>query len=288
MPQANHSDSETEATGTNMTPRRKGNRGSENMTEYEKQRMKRIEENKARMKAMGLDKMASSFMGSIPVSRNAKKKGKKKVGLEDDEEYKPHGEDEEFSSSSGSDGDDDDDEFRMSRTKPKVKKSTPSKKISELSGNSDFVDDDDDALMKAIALSLQDSPGFLDVKSKTPQNSDPNASSVEKTERKQIVDKDDSRNRKRKNLFASRVQMTEDELILHFFQFDEVGKGGINLRDLCRIAASHDFTWTYEEMGQMIEFFDSNGDGKLSLEDFTKIVERCNMRQGSENAQLPS
>ncbi|KAI3767706.1 hypothetical protein L2E82_18061 [Cichorium intybus] len=69
------------------------------------------------MKAMGLEKMASSFMGSIPVSRNAKKKGKKKVGLEDDEEYKPHGDDEEFSSSSGPDGDDDDNEFRMSRTK---------------------------------------------------------------------------------------------------------------------------------------------------------------------------
>ncbi|KAI3690749.1 hypothetical protein L2E82_48956 [Cichorium intybus] len=134
--------------------------------------------------------------------------------------------------------------------------------------------------MEAIALSLQDSPGFLDVKSKTPQNSDPNASSVEKTER------NDSRNRKRKKLFASRVEMTEDELILHFFQFDEVGKWGINLKDQYRIAASHDFTWTYEEMGQMIKVFYSNGDGKLSLEDFTKIVQRYNMRQGFENAQF--
>ncbi|CAH1424071.1 unnamed protein product [Lactuca virosa] len=287
MQQPNQSDSETEATGSDMTPRRKENRGSENMTEYEKQRMKRIEENKARMKAMGLDKMASSFMGTVPVSRNANKKGKQKVGLEDDEEYKPPVEDEEFSSASESDCDDYDDEFHMSRTKPKVKKSTPSKKISKLSENSDFVgDDDDDALMKAIALSLQDSPSFLDVMSKTPpQKSDSKVSNVEK---KQIVRKDDSGNRKRKNWFASRVQMTEDELILHFFQFDEVGKGGISLRDLRRVAASHDFTWTDEEMGDMIQFFDSNGDGKLSLEDFTKIVERCHMRQGSENTQLAS
>ncbi|KAM0048631.1 hypothetical protein Hdeb2414_s0008g00276661 [Helianthus debilis subsp. tardiflorus] len=282
MPQSDHSDSETEAAAS-TTPRRKVkvNRGSEKMTEYEKQRMKRIEENKARMKAMGLDKMASSFMGSIPISQNQKKgKGKKKVGLEDDEEYQPSAIDEEPSSSSGSD--DEDDEVCVSRSKPKHKNSTPSKKVSKLSRISNVVDDDDEALMKAIALSLQDSPGFLDIESKTPpQRSDANTSNVE---RKQSVRKDDSGKRKRKNLFTSRVQMTEDELILHFFQFDEAGKGGINLRDLQRTAASHDFTWNNDEMEHMIHFFDSDGDGKLSLEDFTKIVERCNMRQGSENA----
>ncbi|KAK9051569.1 hypothetical protein SSX86_028196 [Deinandra increscens subsp. villosa] len=274
MPQSNQSDSETEATISD-TPRRKENRGSEKMTEYEKQRMKRIEENKARMKAMGLDKIASSFMGSIPISRNEKRKGKKKAGLEDDEEYKPSAIDEESSSSSGSDKED---EFCASRTKPKLKNSTPSKKTSKLSDIPHFVDDDE-ALMKAIALSLQDSAGFLDVESKMPpQRSDANASNVENLERKQSVRKDDSGKRKRKNMFTSRVQMTEDELILHFFQFDESGKGGINLRDLRRVAASHDFTWKDEEMERMIHFFDSDGDGKLSLEDFTKIVERCNMR----------
>ncbi|XP_022029626.1 uncharacterized protein LOC110930601 isoform X2 [Helianthus annuus] len=283
MPQSDHSDSETEAAAS-TTPRRKFkvNRGSEKMTEYEKQRMKRIEENKARMKAMGLDKMASSFMGSIPISQNQKKgKGKKKVGLEDDdEEYKPSAIDEESSSSSGSDNED---EVCVSRWKPKHKNSTPSKKVSKLSGTSNVVDDDE-ALMKAIALSLQDSLGFLDIESKTPpQRSDANASNVE---RKQSVRKDDSGKRKRKNLFTSRVQMTEDELILHFFQFD--GKGGINLRDLQRAAASHDFTWNDDEMEHMIHFFDSDGDGKLSLEDFTKIVERCNMRQGSENGERAS
>ncbi|KAI3743776.1 hypothetical protein L1987_56842 [Smallanthus sonchifolius] len=258
MPQLNHSDSEPEATIAD-TPRRKGNRGSEKMTEYEKQRMKRIEENKARMKAMGLDKMASSFMGSIPISQNEKGKGKK-MGMEDDEEYKPSAIDEESSSSSGSDNVE---EFCASRTKPKLKKSTPSKKISKLSGISDFVDDDDEALMKAIALSLQDSPGFLDVESKTPpQRSDANASSVENFERNQSVRKDDSGKRKRKNSFTSRVQMTEDELILDFFQFDEAGKGGINLRDLQRVATLHDFTWKDEEIEHMIHFFDSDGDGK--------------------------
>ncbi|KAL8268359.1 hypothetical protein R6Q59_002157 [Mikania micrantha] len=274
MPQSNQSDSETDA-AISDTPQKKGNRGSEKMTEYEKQRLKRIEENKSRMNAMGLDKMASSFMGSIPISQNQKRKGKKKVSLKDDEEYEPSAVDEESSSSSGSDNED---ELCASRTKPKLKKSTPSKKISKLSGISHFVDDDE-ALMKAIALSLQDSQGFLDVENKMPpQRSDANAPNVENFKKKQSVHKDDSGKHKRKNMYTSRVQMTEDELILHFFQFDEAGKGGINLRDLQRVAALHDFTWKDDEMEHMIHFFDSNGDGKLSLEDFTKIVERCKRR----------
>ncbi|PWA87008.1 calmodulin-related protein [Artemisia annua] len=194
---------------------------------------------------------------------------------------------------------------------PKPKKSTPSKKNLKLADNAGYVDDDE-ALMKAIALSLQDSLG--DAANKTPpQSSDTNESIAEKTERNPTVRKDDSGKRKRKNivlysvlvicsfslwllvgpmkfatldLVTSRVQMSEDELILHFFQFD--GKGGINLRDLRRVAASHDFTWNDEEMENMIKFFDSNEDGKLSLEDFTKIVELCNMRQGPENTEPAS
>lgn len=73
--------------------------------------------------------------------------------------------------------------------------------------------------------------------------------------------------------------MTEDELILHFFQFDEVGQGSITLRDLRRVAAAHDFTWSDQEMADMVHIFDGDGDGKLSLEDFRGIVGRCNMIQ---------
>ncbi|XP_071736090.1 uncharacterized protein [Rutidosis leptorrhynchoides] len=289
MSQSNQSEAD-------MTPE-SDNDCSNEMTEYEKQRMKRIEENKARMKSMGLDKAATLFMGSIPISQKSNKKGKKKLKVEDDEEYNPSDKDEESSSSN-------DDELYVSPSKSKPKKSTPSKKNSKLSGNlgptpskkplklsgnSDFITDDDDALMKAIALSLQDSSGFLDVGSKTPpQSSDAKASIVENTEKKQIVCNDESGKRKRKNSFTGRVKMTDDELILHFFQFDEAGKGGINLRDLRRVAASHDFTWNDEEMLHMIQFFDTDEDGKLSLDDFTKIVERCNMKQGSESAEQAS
>ncbi|GKC25275.1 centrin-2-like isoform X1 [Tanacetum coccineum] len=63
------------------------------------------------------------------------------------------------------------------------------------------------------------------------------------------------------------------------------GKEGIHLRDSRRVTTSHDFTWKDEEMEHMIQFFDRNEDGKLILEDFTKIVKRCNLRQASENAE---
>lgn len=91
---------------------------SDKMTDYEKERMKRIEENKARMKAMGLDKLASSFIASVPapISQNQNKKGKRKLGLEDDDEYQPSVDDQESSSSAESDADSDDsddDEFSV-------------------------------------------------------------------------------------------------------------------------------------------------------------------------------
>ncbi|KAK1361566.1 hypothetical protein POM88_046040 [Heracleum sosnowskyi] len=65
--------------------------------------------------------------------------------------------------------------------------------------------------------------------------------------------KEDTGRRKRKKLTINRVQMTEDELILHFFQFDEGGQGSITLQDLRRVAAAHDFTWSDKEMAYMIQ-----------------------------------
>ncbi|KAJ0494212.1 hypothetical protein HanIR_Chr12g0594831 [Helianthus annuus] len=75
------------------------------MTVYEKQRMKTIEENKAKMKAAGLDEKAYPFKGTIPMSQNEKSKGKKKGGLEDNEELMPFSTDEESSYLSGPDKD---------------------------------------------------------------------------------------------------------------------------------------------------------------------------------------
>ncbi|KAJ6320567.1 hypothetical protein OIU78_015871 [Salix suchowensis] len=239
------------------------------ITEYEKQRLSRIAENKARMEALGLNKMATSLMGSVQKSRQ--RKGKQK--FVDDEEYKPNDE-------TACDDDDDDDDFddedfvggqsssKSWRSKGKRKSSKPEKTpVQKHVSSADYVYGDDDELMQAIALSLRDSPN--------------NATPKERKVDAHV--QEDSGRRKRKKSLSSRVQMTEDDLILHFFQFDEAGKGAITMRDLRRVANAHDFTWTDKELADMIHCFDGDGDGKLTLDDFRKIAGRCNMTQCSEN-----
>ncbi|XP_049380672.1 uncharacterized protein LOC125845233 isoform X3 [Solanum stenotomum] len=271
MAKSNVSDSETEETNSDSEespaePQRTGK-----LTDYEKQRMKRIEENRARMKAMGLHKMATSLMGASPKPQKKDKdrKGKKKV-VDEDEDYEP----------AQSEDEDDDGNFEVPKSQ----------------------------LKKAIALSLQDSAGFLNLANKVPmQGTDADSTkkdsnekaflkkvSNEKASLKKASNEKDvgtcnqedvTGKRKRKQQQArNREQMTEDDLIMHFFQFDEAGKGSISFRDLQKMVVSHDFTWSDEDLANMIRCFDSSGDGKLSLDDFRKIVVRCNMIQGSEDA----
>ncbi|KZV49033.1 hypothetical protein F511_10984 [Dorcoceras hygrometricum] len=265
--------------------------GKENMIQYERERLKRIEENKRRMEALGLHKMASSFMSSVQKAHKKQndRKGKKKM-VDEDEEYKPT---EEEQSSSG----EEDEEFSGSGKKKGKRSASTRKKygsVKKLTFTSDFVDDDD--LMQAIALSLQDSAGFLDVKTNCPPQSsganlrDSSAATASGTTFIDSSDKrkenlyvpDDSRKRKRKEPITRRTQMSEDELLIHFFQFDETGNEGFFLRDLRRLAAAHDFTWSEKEMADMIHLFDSDGDGKITLDDFRKIVCRCNMLKGTD------
>lgn len=312
MAKSNASDSETEERNSGSSseeeeeespvepPQRAGE-----LNEYEKQRMKRIEENRARMKAMGLYKMANSLMGSSPKPQKKGKdiKGKKKV-VDEDEDYEPAQSDNDLSCDTGDDDDElNDVDYQVSKSQlkklqSKKKLQTPKKRVSNTTvpTDTDFVDDDV-ALMQAIALSLQDSAGFLNLANKVPmQDTDADStkkdSSVKASLKKASNEKekgtcnqeDATKKRKRKQQTRNRVQMTEDDLIMHFFQFDEAGKGSISFRDLRKMAVSHDFTWSDEDMENMIRCFDSNEDGKLSLDDFRKIVVRCNMIQGSEDA----
>ncbi|KAL0339288.1 UNVERIFIED_CONTAM: hypothetical protein Sangu_1450900 [Sesamum angustifolium] len=274
-------------------------RNQEKLSDYEKLRLKRIEENKRRMDALGLSKIATSFMESVqktPKKKN-EEKGKRKL-VDEDEEYNPIQDDEEMSSSA--EEDEDDEEFSLSQKKKvKRKTSTPNKRgpIQKPTFDSDFVEDDN-ALMQAIALSLQDSAGFLDVKSssknsgahlkkttssKIPATHTTDTASDKRKESSCIQDDPGKRKRKKPGTqITSRVQMTEDEMLIHFFQFDETGKGGITLRDVERLAIAHDFTWSEKEMADMIRCFDSNGDGKVSFDDFQNIVGRCKMLKGSD------
>ena len=96
------------------------------MSEYEKQRLARIAENRARMEALGLPKMASSLMGSAQNSRKSKgkakgsaqnsrkSKGKAKV-TEEDEDYRPQ-EEEPVSSSSEEEENNDDEDYLGKKT----------------------------------------------------------------------------------------------------------------------------------------------------------------------------
>lgn len=246
------------------------------LSEYERQRLSRIEHNKARMQALGLHKLASSVLGS--AQHRSKAKGKSKM-VEDDEYRPPDGND-RSSSWSDVEGDSMEDEYSGSRRrKAKKKHSKPQKKASvqKLMSNSDFMeDDDDDDLMQAIALSLKDSAEASNkIYNGPPQRADSSSlnGSLEDTGKK-----------RRRKPITNRVQMTEDELVLHFFQFDESGRGNITLRDLRRVATAHDFMWTDKEMADMIHCFDSDGDSMLSLDDFRRIASQCNMIQGPQNA----
>ncbi|XP_073122651.1 uncharacterized protein [Henckelia pumila] len=296
MPKTELSDAESseaissEEEFENQTASEKNGEG--NLIQYERERLKRIEENKRRMEALGLHKMANSFMGSVQKAhkKHNEKKGKKKM-VDEDEEYNPT--EEERSSS-----DEEEEEFSGSgKKKGKRSTSTPKKygSAKKLTFTSDFVDDND--LMQAIALSLQDSAGFLDVKSNcfpkssgaNPRNNSPSTasgviftdSSSDKRNENLSV-QNDSQKRKRKKPITRRVQMSEDEVLIHFFQFDETGNGGFFLRDLRRLAAAHDFTWSEKDMADMIHLLDSDGDGKITLDDFRKIVCRCKMLKGSD------
>ncbi|XP_007052141.2 PREDICTED: DNA ligase 1 [Theobroma cacao] len=256
----------------------KPKRKQQDISEYEKQRLSRIAENRARMEALGLSKMASFLMGS---SRNSSKlKGKRKV-VEDDEDYRPNDEedhDDDDNDDKLDDDYDDEEDFRSKKTpqsrknKVKNKGSKPKRKAPVLKhlSSSDCVDDDDE-LMKAIALSLQDSGEVSGAVQADVQDAT-------------FTGRKGNARLKKKKSFTSRVQMTEDEMVVHFFQFDEAGKGGISMRDLRRVAIAHDFIWTDKELSDMIHCFDVDRDGKLNLDDFRKIVSRCNMLQTSDNS----
>ncbi|KAJ1392073.1 Ubiquitin interacting motif [Sesbania bispinosa] len=227
------------------------------MSKYEEQRLQRIAENRARLEALGLPQMASSLKG---LPRN-KKKGKEKV-KDDDEEYRPEDEAEPGSASSS----DQDEDFAIenaSGSRKRKVKNNGLKMKAKASGkkhgsNSEYIDEDE-ALRQAIALSLQDSAEVSNCSNK-------NVVSISKAEKKgNIHIQEDKGRKKNKKSFTSRLQMTEDELIVHFFQIDEAGSGSIRIRDLEKAATAHDFIWTDKELVDMIRFFDSDGDGLVRV-----------------------
>ncbi|XP_021748435.1 uncharacterized protein LOC110714246 [Chenopodium quinoa] len=283
------SDSETSENSNSDDPKIPENKA----TEYEKQRELRIAQNKARIEDLGLRNIANSLMNL------SQKGGKRKSNLnskrvskngKDDDEYQPIDEEDPKDDSSDSSLDSFSEEFEEQEKKKKKKQK---KKVSNRKSRSrkqkssqkqlDTTDlmDEDEVLKQAIALSLKDVGETSDMQhaglSLSPSNQAVNANE------KSYDNSREDNSRRKKRPFKNRVQMTEDDLVINFCQFDETGKGSITLRDLQRMAASHDFTWTDKELVDMIRCFDSDKDGKLTLDDFRNIILQCNMLHVPEN-----
>ncbi|CAD5326670.1 unnamed protein product [Arabidopsis thaliana] len=120
------------------------------ISEYEKQRLSRIAENKARLDALGISKAAKALLSPSLVSK--KRRVKRNSGEEDDD-YTPVIAD-------GDGDEDEDEEFLCNSTRKRKNQSSASKRrlsSRKILNTSVFLGEDDDDLDKAIALSLQGS-----------------------------------------------------------------------------------------------------------------------------------
>lgn len=88
-------------------------------SEYEKQRLSRMAENRARMEALGLRKMASLLMGS--AQNSTKTKGKAKV-TQDDEDYRPQEEEPSSSSHEEENSFDEDEDYLGAKSSGSLKR----------------------------------------------------------------------------------------------------------------------------------------------------------------------
>ena len=64
----------------------------------------------------------------------------------------------------------------------------------------------------------------------------------------------------------------KDEILKAFRLFDDDCTGTITLRNLRRVARELGETMTDEELQEMVDRADSNGDGAVSMDDFYNIM----------------
>ncbi|KAK1262539.1 Calcium-dependent protein kinase 3 [Acorus gramineus] len=260
---------------------------------YEEQRLSRIRENQRRLEALGLPALASSLSKSIKRQQGPGRARKDRSrGDKDDDEYQPSDGEGEVESSSEEDGGGDAGASKSGSRRTPNRKRKNKRSLEKVKDTMDLrsrknlnMDDvDEDAtFQQAIALSLEGSLRSSEpTLSGSPQGSNTKLGNTSSRERKGGANRN-SQKEKKKNLFTSRAQMAEDEVVAYFFSFDEAGKGYITVRDLQQMAITHDFIWREKEIVDMIQVFDSDRDGKLNLEEFRAIVCRCNMIQPSEN-----
>lgn len=209
------------------------------LTDYEKQREHRIKENAAKLAALNLPTLASSFLSSPSLGRPQKGSSKRKG--KEDEDYMPI--------DSGSNSDTDDSNNNEEEACPGIQQDA----------NAD--DDEDQALQQALALSLEasadDITGIRTRVSQTPKN------------KRHVSNKNDKTKKRKKG--QQEQQFTNDDIAAIFSLIDEQGKGKFSAADLKRVARLHDFNWSKQEIADMIDIFDHNKDGQLDLLEFQGV-----------------
>ncbi len=67
---------------------------------------------------------------------------------------------------------------------------------------------------------------------------------------------------------------SREEILKAFRLFDEGEKGKISLRDLKRVAKELGETMTDDELAEMIEEADRDGDGEVSQDEFLRVMKK--------------
>ncbi|XP_002993071.2 uncharacterized protein LOC9652239 [Selaginella moellendorffii] len=254
------------------------------MSAYEKVRQERIRANNARLAELGLRDLARDIASQVqapareakpakpstsagPVRRSdrlraIKSNKNEEVSDESDEEmivtreirdeeedYVPPA-DEEHVSEDSSDGEhmSEDEESNQPKTEEVV------------NSHLDFKQDEDD-LQEAIALSLEEVHDGSLIDSRT------------KAVKKSV--KEDSKRRKKPAARGSFHLSTKDIDILYHAIVQ--GRRGLSLRELQQAASAHNFTWTKQELQDMIRIFDTDQDGMLNLDEFLNMSTRCHI-----------
>ncbi|KAG6544301.1 hypothetical protein Mapa_014304 [Marchantia paleacea] len=85
----------------------------------------------------------------------------------------------------------------------------------------------------------------------------------------------------RKRRGGRELKFTQSEVDSYFVSIAGSEVGAISLKLLENAALSQDFIWSEQELQDMIDVFDENDDGFLSLSEFRAMVARCKMMEAS-------
>ncbi|KAL2622079.1 hypothetical protein R1flu_002284 [Riccia fluitans] len=152
--------------------------------------------------------------------------------------------------------------FRLKPLKPLKSPTNPTKASKEGFRDED-VDVDDPDLEEAIRLSMSQGGDTEDLSLKSP------GAKAAGTPRQ----------RKRKG--GRDLKFTEAEVDSYFAAIAGVGIEAISLHLLEKAAISNDFIWSEEELQDMIDVFDENDDGFLSLPEFRAMATRCKLMEAT-------